>query len=348
MKIDQVIRQRRRALGYTQEQVAGYLGVTAPAVNKWERGASYPDITLLPALARLLDTDLNTLLSFQEDLTEQEIALFLNQLVELAEKEGVQRAADAATDKIRQFPTCFPLLLNVATVLEGVSLMGGTEESCGELVEGLYRRAAEGDDPAAADQARAMLMSKYLARRELARAEELLNALPEAPFYDKRQLRINLLTAQERYPEAAKAAEEKLLATVNDLHATLMSLVELALKEGREEDAGYIAGVAERTAEALDQWDYVKYAARFQLCMSTRDLAGAKAVLSPMLRALDRVWETENSPLYRHIQTKAAERDFGEKLKRSLTAALLRDPEAAFLTEDPEVMALLHTMNPMK
>ena len=56
-----------------------------------------------------------------------------------------------------------------------------------------------------------MLMSKYLARRELARAEELLNALPEAPFYDKRQLRINLLTAQERYPEAAKAAEEKLL-----------------------------------------------------------------------------------------------------------------------------------------
>ena len=32
----------------------------------------------------------------------------------------------------------------------------------------------------------------------------------------------------------------------------------------------------------------------------------------------------------------------------SLTAALLRDPEAAFLTEDPEVMALLHTMNPMK
>lgn len=41
MKIDQVIRQRRRALGYTQEQVAGYLGVTAPAVNKWERGVSH-------------------------------------------------------------------------------------------------------------------------------------------------------------------------------------------------------------------------------------------------------------------------------------------------------------------
>ena len=35
MKIDQVIRQRRRTLGYTQEQVAGYLGVTSTAVNNW-------------------------------------------------------------------------------------------------------------------------------------------------------------------------------------------------------------------------------------------------------------------------------------------------------------------------
>ena len=59
-----IIKERRQALNFTQEQVAKYLGVTTPAVNKWEKGISYPDISLLPALARLLDTDLNTLLSF--------------------------------------------------------------------------------------------------------------------------------------------------------------------------------------------------------------------------------------------------------------------------------------------
>ena len=63
------------------------MGVTAPAVNKWEKGTSYPDITTLPALARILETDLNTLLSFKEELTEQEIAIFLNTLSELLEKE---------------------------------------------------------------------------------------------------------------------------------------------------------------------------------------------------------------------------------------------------------------------
>ena len=64
MQIHQIIREKRKALGLTQEQVAERLGVSTPAVNKWEKGSTYPDITLLPALARLLETDLNTLLSF--------------------------------------------------------------------------------------------------------------------------------------------------------------------------------------------------------------------------------------------------------------------------------------------
>lgn len=41
MEIHTVIQQRRKALGLTQEQVAEYLGVTAPAVNKWEKGVSH-------------------------------------------------------------------------------------------------------------------------------------------------------------------------------------------------------------------------------------------------------------------------------------------------------------------
>ena len=58
-------------------------------------------------IGRLLDTDLNTLLSFQEDLSDREIALFLNELSELSEKEGVEKAFAAAKDKIKQFPNCY-------------------------------------------------------------------------------------------------------------------------------------------------------------------------------------------------------------------------------------------------
>lgn len=40
MKMNETIRSRRKELNLTQEQMAAYLGVTAPAVHKWEKGVS--------------------------------------------------------------------------------------------------------------------------------------------------------------------------------------------------------------------------------------------------------------------------------------------------------------------
>ncbi len=41
MKIHEIIRNKRRTKGMTQEELAAYLGVTASAVNKWEKGVSH-------------------------------------------------------------------------------------------------------------------------------------------------------------------------------------------------------------------------------------------------------------------------------------------------------------------
>lgn len=41
MTVGEVIREKRKELGLTQEQVARRLGVSAPAVNKWEKGVSH-------------------------------------------------------------------------------------------------------------------------------------------------------------------------------------------------------------------------------------------------------------------------------------------------------------------
>ncbi len=40
MKINEVIREKRKELFLTQEQIAERLGVSTPAVNKWEKGVS--------------------------------------------------------------------------------------------------------------------------------------------------------------------------------------------------------------------------------------------------------------------------------------------------------------------
>lgn len=40
MQLGQVIRKYRKNKNMTQEEMGGRLGVTAPAVNKWENGVS--------------------------------------------------------------------------------------------------------------------------------------------------------------------------------------------------------------------------------------------------------------------------------------------------------------------
>ena len=73
MDMGVVIKKYRKEAGMTQEEMANRLGVTTPAVNKWENGNSKPDIELLAPIARLLDISLDTLLSFHEKLSDAEI-----------------------------------------------------------------------------------------------------------------------------------------------------------------------------------------------------------------------------------------------------------------------------------
>ena len=62
------ITQRRRALGMTQREFADKLFVTDSAVSKWERGMSYPDITLIRDICEILGVSEHELLTASEDV----------------------------------------------------------------------------------------------------------------------------------------------------------------------------------------------------------------------------------------------------------------------------------------
>ena len=61
MNLNQNIAYYRKLCGYTQEQLAERLGVTAQSVSKWENELSNPDISILPNLAKTLGVDINSL-----------------------------------------------------------------------------------------------------------------------------------------------------------------------------------------------------------------------------------------------------------------------------------------------
>lgn len=68
------IRERRAALGVTQEALAARVGVERPAIALWETGARTPTTDKLPALASALGCGIDDLFRPPEENADREEA----------------------------------------------------------------------------------------------------------------------------------------------------------------------------------------------------------------------------------------------------------------------------------
>lgn len=65
IKINEQIAFLRKQKGLTQEELANALGVTNQAVSKWESAQCYPDIQLLPDIAKMFDVSIDELIGYK-------------------------------------------------------------------------------------------------------------------------------------------------------------------------------------------------------------------------------------------------------------------------------------------
>lgn len=343
MPMNTVLRQKRRALGLTQEQVADYLGVTTPAVNKWERGVTCPDLALLPALARLLKTDPNTLLCFDRSLSQQEIGHFMNRLTEIFTAEGFGASFAAALEKTQEYPNCPPLLHNTALVLEGELLTAvlspEEKEDYRARITQMYRQVAEGKDEPLANRARYMLASRLIGEKRYGEAQTMLDLLPHWDGLDKRPLQADLWARQNRTAEAAALLEHKLLGTLQETQMSLAKLVPLLVELGEDKAAEALADAAQATSKAFGLWPYGAYLVPMQLAVARQDTEKTLEALSAMLREVLTPWNAAACPLYGHIPLKAGGVDLARMLP-ALLSDLEQNSDYDFLRGEPEFARL--------
>ena len=79
IRLEKNLRRLRKEAGITQAQLADKLGVSFQAVSRWETGAAYPDITLLPELAAAFHVTVDTLLGITE-AREKDIRIVVAEL----------------------------------------------------------------------------------------------------------------------------------------------------------------------------------------------------------------------------------------------------------------------------
>ena len=67
MKTGRFIAQKRKERNLSQRELADYLHITDKAISKWERGLSFPDITILIPISEVLNVSLYDLLTGGSD-----------------------------------------------------------------------------------------------------------------------------------------------------------------------------------------------------------------------------------------------------------------------------------------
>ena len=94
--------------------------------------------------------DLNTLMCFQENLSEQEIAAFANQVYETMHQQGFACGFAQAMEKIQEYPNCDKLICMIASVLEGGLIFFRVEEkeNYQQQIDALYHRLLDSEDTA--------------------------------------------------------------------------------------------------------------------------------------------------------------------------------------------------------
>ena len=336
MPMNLVIQERRKELGLTQEQVAAYLKVSTPAVSKWETGATSPDISLLPPLARLLKMDLNTLFCFEEDMTQQEIGYFCKEVAAIVQANGIAAGFESANQKIHEYPHNETLLHCLTLHLDGLLTMSGLspDEKCqyDDMLTVWYRRLADSSDDKIQNSANYMMVSRYLRKGDYDKAQEVLDIMPDredviSSMADKRMLQVAIYQHRGKTEEAVRELQSALLMSLNKVQMLLYKLVDTELASGNKQTAQAISEKTQQMTGLFDLWEYNAFVAPLEIALAEKNTDACIAVLREMLRTMLTPWDMRKTPLFYRI---AKSSDPGKMLPAVLTE-MERSPEYGFL-----------------
>ena len=244
--IGNIIQQKRKEAGLTQAQLADLLGVSAPAVNRWEKDLSFPDATLLAPLARCLKTDLNELFSFYESLSEKERELIVNKarMMILEDDDAALAYIDGV---VRENLSDGDLYKELADMLYGWHFLKKVHDPQIYLVQiAEYYERALALLPEKTESISGSLMNVYGEMGEAEKAEEAWSRLPESKS-DKRWAHAELHYLLKDYDRAVPELKELVLRKVVDLARSLNFLHDALVLSGDEE----LADLADEKDEAV-------------------------------------------------------------------------------------------------
>ena len=234
MELDKRILSLRTEKGYTQERLAGMLGVSTAAVSKWECSSAYPDITLLPKIAGVFNVSVDYLLGY--DLTSNKT---ISEIVSEANNLHKELKGDEAERLINQTLARYPNNLQLTFELARHRFINARDKKKAERSK-LLSEAAEGfcyvadhdDNKARRDWSLNYLTSISMIKNNYDKAEEYNNRLLITKGLYPRATSAVILLNKSHDENALRALEEGIYGCLVELTMLLPWITEYYLEAG--------------------------------------------------------------------------------------------------------------------
>lgn len=224
MELGKKIYELRKKNNITQEQLARAVGVSTPAVCKWETGVSMPDIGLLAPIARKLNTNIDDLLSFQETLSENEIKDITNRVKEAAREKGLDAGMELGYEFLRRFPNVEALKLQVAMLPVMMAHTAGEEywqeedkfQRLMDETTGMLEELTNSNVDTVRMTAIITIAVRYMEQKRFDEAEVMLKRIPDQTF-DTRHLYPSLYQMKGEDEKVFQSAQANMLQDIQHL-----------------------------------------------------------------------------------------------------------------------------------
>jgi len=129
--IGENIKRLRQAKNITQEKLAEHMNVSAPAISKWERGETLPDLTLIMPLASYFNVSSDELLGFDAKRAQEEVKQRLSKYTDLCTAFKTAESTQAIEALRQDFPNDFDVMMVYMMHFGG----GRADENTAQLLE---------------------------------------------------------------------------------------------------------------------------------------------------------------------------------------------------------------------
>lgn len=194
----------RNDVKVTQAEIAEFVGVSRAAVSKWEKGQSYPDITLLPKLANFFNISIDTLLGYNPQMTKEQIRRTYLQLTQKFSEKPFEQVEKEMEGLLNEYYSCFPFVLKMAQLyLNYASKSPYPQKTLERIIQLCSRVKTYSEDFLLINEA---MMIEAVAYMQLGKPEEVLELLGNDINYplDANQL---IATAHRMLGDSHKAKE---------------------------------------------------------------------------------------------------------------------------------------------